>query len=409
MKDNSILASKLKQYTLVAGALAAASGARAQVTHYKNVDPDVVISPNNGFFNLDLNNDDNFEYTFSLNTSGIDPSGADGQVLFYMYMEHIFDYDKSFFQVSNGAVKKFNAGDIIGSEGHWAGFGIFAFHYSDIENYAWDNEEKFIGVKFRFPGIAGDHYGWIRVAVSTDNPDDLSVTVKDYAYMQDSNVPIKAGDVGVPCLNLEPNNSFSEAVNVSPGNANNSRISYSGDKDFFKFVVPALQPNLRITLSSLPRNYDMKLFDANKQLVAKATNLHKVGDTIIYNNAMPGAYYIKVYQKDGTFDSTNCYSLKPEISASPYKISNQDIYDPLAVHIFPNPAKDFITIEFGNELKDGYSLFIYDLAGMEVMKSYVPGEANSLRLDVSALAAGIYLMKTVSGNDVVVNKFSVGK
>ncbi len=54
-------------------------------------------------------------------------------------------------------------------------------------------------------------------------------------------------------------------------------------------------------------------------------------------------------------------------------------------------------------------LSIFDIEGREAMKIILADESNSHLLDVSSLNSGMYMMKAVSGNQVMMQKFTIEK
>ena len=73
----------------------------------------------------------------------------------------------------------------------------------------------------------------------------------------------------------------------------------------------------------------------------------------------------------------------------------------IKISIYPNPAKDNITIKT-NQLNGGY-LFLYDIMGKEVLRKTISGDETFL--DISNLKSGIYVLKVLSkDNSIVENR-----
>jgi hypothetical protein len=127
-------------------------------------------------------------------------------------------------------------------------------------------------------------------------------------------------------------------------------------------------------------------------------------DLYCYNN--PYLYCIQVvdsiravfnsnWQKDSTaYYSENCN----------YTGVEDNIIENNSVSVFPNPAADFVEVDFGNvilsEAKDPF-IIIYNLFGEKVLSSIATppdplSRGGSLRIDISGLAAGVYFIR--SGN-----------
>lgn len=74
-------------------------------------------------------------------------------------------------------------------------------------------------------------------------------------------------------------------------------------------------------------------------------------------------------------------------------------FNGLAVAVYPNPAKDNITV---SGLQNG-TIAIYSISGMQLLKADLIGETN-VRID---FASGIYLAKITSGNQSAVKKIII--
>ena len=70
------------------------------------------------------------------------------------------------------------------------------------------------------------------------------------------------------------------------------------------------------------------------------------------------------------------------------------------INIYPNPAVNLLNIDFGNEIVT--DLMIIDVAGHEVLRREV--DQNFMRLDVSQLPAGMYLVNVLTNNQKLITK-----
>ncbi len=109
----------------------------------------------------------------------------------------------------------------------------------------------------------------------------------------------------------------------------------------------------------------------------------------------------------GSPDASTVFPQKMEVDyVRIYKKStaiknNEHLLDNI-LEIFPNPAKDKISIKFSNELKSGTNLNIYNLEG-KLVKSVFLSDQLTQDIDVSGLYRGIYLIK-VGNNKLFLNK-----
>lgn len=70
-----------------------------------------------------------------------------------------------------------------------------------------------------------------------------------------------------------------------------------------------------------------------------------------------------------------------------------------SLHIFPNPAQSFLTIEFTNEnYADNSTLTLYTLPGEKVMEKHIGFDNGKYVMSREGLSSGIYLLKVESGD-----------
>jgi outer membrane protein assembly factor BamB len=84
----------------------------------------------------------------------------------------------------------------------------------------------------------------------------------------------------------------------------------SGDVDFYSFPVTQAPSTIKLELKDIPSgtNYDLYLYDTNKNLVSSSTNSGNSPEAITYSTTVPGTYYIKVDSSYG-YSPTKPYSL----------------------------------------------------------------------------------------------------
>ena len=80
-----------------------------------------------------------------------------------------------------------------------------------------------------------------------------------------------------------------------------------------------------------------------------------------------------------------------------------------AVFVYPNPAKEFINVEFSGLSDENISIEIIDVFGKVVQKENRKNENGIFNLNVSSLAAGYYLLKISSGNSVIQKKIIISE
>ena len=79
--------------------------------------------------------------------------------------------------------------------------------------------------------------------------------------------------------------------------------------------------------------------------------------------------------------------------------------------VFPNPSSNFVNLEFNSPTDAQIELVLINLQGKEIQRSsrsLVNGD-NQLRVDVSSLPEGVYLLRVQSGNTLSTTKIKVSK
>ena len=69
---------------------------------------------------------------------------------------------------------------------------------------------------------------------------------------------------------------------------------------------------------------------------------------------------------------------------------------------YPNPAKDFVTLQLASNTDNAVVAF-YDSLGKIALQTNITNTQN--KIDVNSLASGIYLVKIISGNSIGTQKF----
>jgi len=65
------------------------------------------------------------------------------------------------------------------------------------------------------------------------------------------------------------------------------------------------------------------------------------------------------------------------------------------VRIFPNPARDQVTMQFAIPVIEEYEFTLYDLHGRKVLNGQIPMLGTEIKIDLSSLISGLYLMQII--------------
>jgi hypothetical protein len=200
-------------------------------------------------------------------------------------------------------------------------------------------------------------------------------------------------------LDNSTNGTISGAATI-PFNTNvTGLISPSGDIDNYRFVITT-GGTITITLGTLPFDFDLKLLNSAGTQLAISQAGSTTSETI--NRTMtPGTYYAQVYGYNGANSATSCYTLRVQLGTAS-RGTDLIASDVQKVSVFPNPVKNVVNVNLtGFTGKSVVSMF--DVNGRAVLQRQV--STTNSQLDISALPAGVYMMRIRNGEkDVYMTK-----
>ena len=213
--------------------------------------------------------------------------------------------------------------------------------------------------------------------------------------------------------NYEANNTRNTATSISLNTSVTSMIGTSSDKDYFKIVTLSSAPKLKVTLGTLPFDYDLKLYNSAGSLLATSQNGSTLSETITYNSASTGAtYYIYVYGYGGAYSNTQCYTLSTQTSATNLKLEQAEITESKAsITIYPSPASNKINVEFFAASNQEVILNLYSPLGQKLNSQRIPTTdgLNTASFDVANFSNGIYILEMIDNEEKKTQKFVIQK
>ena len=204
----------------------------------------------------------------------------------------------------------------------------------------------------------------------------------------------------------ESNNSSSTAKTISVNTDITALIGSTTDVDWFKFANTSSQPRIRINLSNLAGDYDVKLYRGTSTQVGISQNGGTTAEQIILNTSTVATYYIRVYGYNGAYSTTQCYNLRANISATNFR---EGQFDESAVvenvenglmNIYPNPARDKVMLDYLAAGDGQIEVQLLDAMGRTVLstqQSVVEGPAT-YGLALPTLAKGMYVLTITDGD-----------
>lgn len=210
----------------------------------------------------------------------------------------------------------------------------------------------------------------------------------------------------------EPNNTKNKAKAIALETDILSQISVTGDIDWFSFSNSSASPNIQLTLSTLPANYNIKLFDPSGVNVMTSAKHGTSSEAIIYNTATTGKYTVKIYGVNGAYSNMQCYTLHVSVSSVPFRmeVANQaDVQADLT--LYPVPASSSLYVSFESDFATNSQVNIFNLQGEKVYTGLhqVDAGLNQFSLDLGELNNGMYFIQIISGDLMLRKEFEVMK
>ena len=166
----------------------------------------------------------------------------------------------------------------------------------------------------------------------------------------------------------------------------NGTISPANDNDYYRFQITT-GGTITVTLQTLPDNYQLDLLNSGGSRIGRSTNNGTVSESISATVAS-GDYYARAYPKGNASNASLCYTLKVITGTSAFE--EQELIVDSRINVFPNPAGKTVTINIPG-INGRADIVVFDMNGRMVVQKNSNQAAT--RLDVSALAPGIYLIK----------------
>lgn len=225
------------------------------------------------------------------------------------------------------------------------------------------------------------------------------------------------GGGGGTCVdNYEPNNTSGTAATLSTGITYQELIASTTDKDWFKFTTTSPNTKIKVTLTSLPADYDVRLYNGSVVQKGISENGGTTNEQIIWNTTAAGTRYVQVYGWSGAFNTSDCYDLLISVQSANWREDGSfaevnEEWDNSIVSVFPNPATgDVVTVDYFSIQEDmNVSVQIVDILGRvaSTTTAAVAGGENMIDLNVADLQAGFYFVVISNGKSTYTEKFIV--
>ena len=222
---------------------------------------------------------------------------------------------------------------------------------------------------------------------------------------------------GALCTDVyEANNSISTAATIAANTTIMAKIGTASDKDYFKFSNTTSAPNIKVLLTNLPFDYDLKLYQPNgTTLIATSSNTGTTAESVIFNTTTVGTYYAYVYGFNSAYSSTLCYNLTAQISASTFRTAqptiNEKTNEAGVLIFYPNPAQTEVSFDYYSIAQQEVNFDVYDQSGRLVMQTmlHLSEGVNQPKIDVTNLPNGFYVTRLITSQGSISSKLMIQK
>lgn len=175
-------------------------------------------------------------------------------------------------------------------------------------------------------------------------------------------------------------------------------ISPSGDVDFYRFVITT-GGTITMTLTTLPADYDLRLYNSSGTQLQSSENGGTSNETIS-RNVPAGTYYARVVGWNGANSSTVCYTLRVNLGTA---TRGEDLIvdnSKAKVQVYPNPTLGNLQVQIpGNKSKA--EIRVVDLYGRTVVQQNT--SLVTTRINIGGLPAGVYMVRVVRDGQEIYN------
>jgi hypothetical protein len=204
-------------------------------------------------------------------------------------------------------------------------------------------------------------------------------------------------------------NTFATAVAIPPSTNINGTISSATDVDYYTFVVTK-KGTATVTLTTLPANYDLYIYNSSQKLVASSKNTGTTSESISRTYAK-GTFYIKVIGVSGAFNTTSCYTLNiaPGTGVITSGIEAPELEDREAApaiadgkpfSVYPNPVSSLLNVN-ASSITAGATMRVMDIFGKTILTKQAT--SSNSQIDVSKLSSGTYLLMMINKDGSIAN------
>lgn len=219
--------------------------------------------------------------------------------------------------------------------------------------------------------------------------------------------------------NYESNNTITTSRSIATNTDIFAQIGSTTDNDYFKFTTVAGATNVEVTLTNLPGDYDVRLYNSSGSQLGISQNGGTTSELIKRNTSSAATYYVRVYGYNGAYSTTQCYDLKVLTSGTAFRFADSEddqaaektTLPQVPVKLYPNPAQNIVTVEYLSDADGKVEFSIYNLSGQRVVNSETNAAQglNIQDINTSELMNGVYIFEIANNGILERNKFIIAR
>ncbi len=176
-------------------------------------------------------------------------------------------------------------------------------------------------------------------------------------------------------------------------------ISPTNDNDYYKFVITT-GGTATITLTTLPGDYDLKLYSSNGTTQLAISQAGGTTSETITRTYTAGTYYAHVYGYNGANSATVCYTLRVALGTASRVVDNQ----PGVITIYPNPVRNELNVNTNSG--ETVTINVFDMYGKKVVSKQAAG---ATKIGTEKLSKGVYLVTVIDQKGQVIKQDKIVK
>lgn len=170
-----------------------------------------------------------------------------------------------------------------------------------------------------------------------------------------------------------------------------SSLTHIAHIDYFQDT-----PGFASTFSLAQLGPDCKIYIVNGGTNFRLHVINKPNEKGVACDFQQHSFYLPNLNDNGSLPNFPHFRIdEAEVCDSTLTLIPKEFWvrDELDVGIFPNPARNQLTMQFATPVIYEYDYTLYDLHGRKVLNGQIPMLGTEIKIDITSLASGIYMLQ----------------